>query len=380
MPVLIVILIISFLVIIHELGHFLAARKAKINIQEFGIGYPPKLLKLFTWKGTDFTLNAIPFGGFVRLEGENGPDLEKLKDGNPKLKPNEWAPFYAKTAKQRIKVILAGVLVNICFAVLAFSIVFSFIGIPKDISDQARIGTVMENSPAAEARLPENVNIVEIQTDQRSYKIKNLFDVQQAVEENQGQMLTIVTTLECDQLKCPKETQQFEVYARTKEETPEGQGSIGIIFQDMIFVFYPWYEMPFRGSWIGIQQAISLGYLIVKALIDMFGRLISTGQVPQDVAGPVGIVYQAQQGNLISQDFWNNLGFAGMLSLNLGIMNLLPIPALDGGRALFIFLEKIFGRKKIIKIEAYANYAGFTLLILLIILITAKDVGTIISQ
>ncbi len=380
MQVLIVILIISFLVIIHELGHFFAARRAKINIQEFGLGYPPKLLKLFSWKGTDFTLNAIPFGGFVRLEGENGPDLEELKDGNLELKPNKWAPFYAKTAKQRIRVILAGVLINICFAVLAFSIVFSFIGIPKNITEQARVGTVMEGSPAAAAQLPENVNIVEIQTDQRSYKIENLFDVQQAIEKNQGQTLTVITTQECDQLECPTETQQFEIYARTKEETPEDQGSIGIVFQDMIFVFYPWYEMPFRGSWIGMKQAVSLGYLIVKALIDMFGRLASTGQVPKDVAGPVGIVYEAQQGNLISQDFWNNLGFAGMLSLNLGIMNLLPIPALDGGRALFIFLEKIFGRKKIIRIEAYANYAGFILLVLLIILITAKDVGTIIGR
>jgi len=136
--------------------------------------------------------------------------------------------------------------------------------------------------------------------------------------------------------------------------------------------------MPFRGTWYGIKQAVGLGYLIIQALFQMVVQLAVTGQVPKDVAGPVGIVYEAQQGNIITDDFWSNLGFAGMLSINLGVMNLLPIPALDGGRALFILLEKIFGKKHIQKIEAYANYGGFALLILLILMITYKDIMRII--
>lgn len=377
MLVAIVIFIISFLVIIHELGHFFAARSAKVNVKEFGLGYPPKIAKLFTWRGTDFTLNAIFFGGFVRLEGEHGPDPEEI--GQVEIKKDEWGPFYTKTARQRLKIVLSGVVVNILFAVLSFSAAFSFIGIPQEITDQVRIGTVMDGSPAAEASLPENVNIVEIKTEQQSYQIGTFREVQQAVEENRGRTLTIVTTTECEDLTCSDTTQQFEVYARTQDETPEDQGSLGIVFQNVVFVHYPWYEMLFRGTWVGIKQSFALGYLILQALADMFIGLITQGQVPEGVAGPVGIVHETQQGNIITRDFWNDLGFAAMLSLNLGVMNLLPIPALDGGRALFILLEKLVGKKKIQKIEPYANYAGFVILILLIVFITIQDIGRIIQ-
>ena len=376
MAVLIVILIISFLVIIHELGHFFAAKKAKINVKEFGLGYPPKIKKLFSWQGTNFTLNLIPFGGFVRLEGESGPESEEKK--LDQVKPDKWGPFYTKTAKQRLMVIMAGVIVNLVFGVLAFSIVFSFIGIPTELINQARIGWVLENSPAAEAGLLDNVNIIEIRTDQNTYKITDFTKVQEAISVNKGQNLTIVTSLACDGAVCPQETQEFNVYARTEEETPEGEGSLGIVFESLVYHFYPWYQMPFRGTWYGIKQAVGLGYLIIQALFQMVVQLAVTGQVPKDVAGPVGIVYEAQQGNIITDDFWSNLGFAGMLSINLGVMNLLPIPALDGGRALFILLEKIFGKKHIQKIEAYANYGGFALLILLILMITYKDIMRII--
>lgn len=363
------------MVIIHELGHFIAARRAKVNVEEFGLGYPPRIASLFKWQGTEFTLNAIPFGGFVRLEGEHGPDESEL--GQVEIKKDEWGPFYTKTAWQRLKVILAGVIVNIVFAIAAFSLAFSFIGIPQSLEDQPRIGYVLENSPAAEASLPVDVNIVEIKTGTRSFQIDNFNDVINAVDEVRGQEVTLITTAVCEQFDCPEETQEFNVYVRTEEETPDDQGAIGIAFLDIVFVHYPWYEMPFRGSWVGIQQSFALAFLILQALVDMFVRLAVSGEVPQDVAGPVGIVHETQRGNIITADFWNNLGFAAMLSLNLGIMNLLPIPALDGGRAVFIMLEKIFSKKKIQKIESYANYVGFAIVIALIVLITINDIGRI---
>jgi regulator of sigma E protease len=220
---------------------------------------------------------------------------------------------------------------------------------------------------------------VKIEVESVSYQIQNFHDVQQAVQENLGSQLTITVTGECDGVGCLDETNDFLVYARTEVETPEGQGSLGIIFQDVVLNFYPWYEMPFRGTWYGLKQAIGLGILIVQALGQMLIRLAQTGSVSRDVAGPIGIVHQAQQGNIISDDFWMNLGFAGMLSLNLAIINLLPIPALDGGRALFILFEKIFGQSKMKKIEIYANYVGFALLVTLIITITISDISRIIN-
>ncbi len=383
MPIIIVILIISFLIIIHELGHYWAARKANIKVEEFGIGYPPKLFKFFSWKGTDFTFNIIPFGGFVKLEGEAGP--EDINDqevqsliAEQKKNPKKQGPFFAKTPYQKMRVILAGTFVNLIFAVIAFAIVFSLQGIPVSLSDQARIGQIIPDSPASEARLPENVNIVEIRVDNLAYQVISFIEVQKIVNENLGQTLTMIVSQECDGLYCPSETQTFDVYARPVEERPEGQGAIGIIFMDAVFHFYPWYEMPFRGTWHGLKQAVAFGYLILSSLGNMVTDLVSTGTMSDTVAGPVGIVYETQQGNVISDNHLHNLGFAGMLSLNLAIINLLPIPALDGGRALFIFLEKIFGQKKINKLEQYASLGGFALLIILIISITINDISRII--
>ncbi len=375
--VIVVLAIISFLVLIHEAGHFIAAKRNKINVEEFGLGFPPKITTLFTWKNTDFTLNAIPFGGFVRLEGEDASSEELIQ---AKIKKNKWAPFYAKTAGQRMEVVLAGVLVNFVFAIVAFTFVFSFLGIPNLLDDQARIETVASDSPAANVNLPTNVNIVEISTNQQTYKIDGFKQVQDIVAESRGQNLELTVTGECQQLQCPQETQTYLVYARSEQETSNDQGALGITFKNAILVFYPWYEMPVRASWYGIKQSLAFGYLIVKTLIDMTVHLVSSGQVPTGLAGPIGIVDQASQGNVITDNFWENLGFAAMLSLNLAVMNLLPIPALDGGRALFILLEKIFGRKKISKVEAYANYGGFAILMALIIIISINDIVRIVMR
>jgi regulator of sigma E protease len=391
MHVIIVILIISFLILIHELGHYLAAVKTKTNVEEFGIGYPPRLVKFFSYKGADFSLNFIPFGGFVRLEGEMGPEAEANPDEVKKVKKSTQSstitsqqgshkePYYQKSILQRVLIVSAGVIMNVLFALVAFSVVFSFIGIPTVISDQARVGSISPDSPAQEANLPINVNIVEIRSDSRVYVVNDFYDVQQAVSDNRGEFLEIVVSGPCEGIECSLELETYQVYARTEAETPLGQGSIGVGFEEMIFQFYPWYEMPFRGTWYGVRQAIGLGWIILQAFGDMFVQLFSKGTVPQDVAGPVGIVHEAGKGNIISSDFWSNLGFAGMLSLNLAIMNLLPIPALDGGKILFLFLEKIFGHKTIEKIEGYANYGGFALIVILIIAITIKDIGRIVN-
>lgn len=385
MHVLIVIFIISFLILIHELGHFVVALKTKTNVEEFGFGYPPRLLKLFTFKGVDFTLNAIPFGGFVRLEGEMGPD--SMPESKPKNKTTPGAsfdqpnagPYYEKNAWQRSAIVLAGVAMNVLFALVAFSFVFSFMGIPTILEGQARIAHIAPDSPAEESGLPLNTNIIEIKSDTKAYEITDFFSVQQAVKENLGKTLEVTVTAQCEGVSCPQEYETYQVYARSEEEIPEGQGSIGVGFEEMVFQFYPWYEMPFRATWYGIKQAIGLGWLILQALTDMLVQLFSKGTLPQDVAGPVGIVHETQKGNIITSDFWSNLGFAGMLSLNLAIMNLLPIPALDGGKFLFILLEKVFGKKTIEKVEGYANYGGFALILILIVAITVKDIGEIIG-
>ncbi len=386
MHVLIVILILSGLVILHELGHYLAALFRGVGVKEFGIGYPPKLATFFTYKGTKFTLNLIPFGGFVRLEGENGPSEnqeESFSEFEPSssevINTNSGEPFYCKSIIDRLIIILAGVTFNLIFAFAAFSLAYSFLGIPTVLENQARVVFVAPDSPAKEVGFPDNVNILEISIDEKTYSISSPNDVIQAVGENKGQTLSVLISGECDGLECGDETTMIDLYARTEEETPEGDGSIGIGFTDSVFHHYPWYEMPFRGIWYGAKQSFELGWMIIVSLSDMFVQLFTKGTVPQDVAGPVGIVHHAQQGHLISENHWYNVGFAAMLSLNLAIINLLPIPALDGGRALFIFLEKFVGKKKIRKIEGLVNYAGLAILLVLIVAITISDVGKIVG-
>lgn len=385
MAILIVLLVLSFLVIIHELGHYFAARKAGITVEEFGIGYPPRALnfsllakrfnitKYFSfWRRfdsskTELTLNWIPFGGFVRMAGET-PNPKQNATPQP-------GDFLAATLAQRLMVIFAGVAVNFLFGVVAFTIVFSKTGIPQEISG-ARIGTVEPNSPAAQAGVPNQVQIIGFQTDNGLVETKTVESVKSFVEENRGETVTLITTGICQQLIC-EDRQEYSVYLRTADETPENQGSLGISFETVIFQSYPWYEMPFRSAWHGSVQALQLSKMILDALSGV-GQDLFRGKVSSDVAGPVGIVYQAQKGQFFDQGWLSILTFAGILSINLAIMNILPFPPLDGGRAVLSILELLIGKNKSHLIEYYANYGGYVFLLALVVLITFSDISRII--
>lgn len=374
------VLILSFLVLIHELGHFFAARWAKIKVEEFGLGYPPRALTLFTWAGTVFSLNWVPFGGFVRMDGEDGPDSQ---DKPIKIKEiAEEGPFYTKSAFQRLVVILAGVLVNFAFAIFAFSVVYTVKGIPEPLNT-ARIADFSPKSPAAAAGVPANVEITSITTSTgEQFSIKTNEDVIQATRDQGGKTITLVTTGACsDQLGCQELAQTFEVYVRTQDEIsdPTKEGALGIQFQSIFMNTYPWYEMPFRGTLVGIEQTYMLIVLTLDALKNMLIDVTTGGPLPEDISGPVGIVHQANQYQIFRQGPMMILNFAGVISASLAIMNLLPIPALDGGRAFFIMIEPIIGKNRVRKFEGYANYAGFMFLIFLIVAITARDIWRIFS-
>lgn len=345
------------MVIIHELGHFFAAKFMKMKVEEFGLGYPPRALKLFKWKETLFSLNWIPFGGFVAIKGE-------AEDGGV---------FHKFSTNKRLVVILAGAVVNFLFGVLAFSLVFSISGIPTRL-EQPRIGEISIDSPAQQANLPTGVNILGLRIEDQLVKTDTLKAVVEEISNHRGETIQLITTGNCEQLECQEMVQEFEVYLRTTAETPAGQGSLGIVFQSVIYLDYPWYEMPFRGAWYGLVQAFWLGGIILEGLGNLLTNMVTIGQVPEEIAGPVGIIHQASSEGIFAEGFLALLSFSGMLSVNLAIMNILPIPALDGGRAIFILIEKITGRKRIAKIEQYANYAGYILLLGLIISVTIRDV------
>jgi regulator of sigma E protease len=370
MTALIFILILSFLVIIHEFGHFLLAKKHRIKVHEFGLGYPPKAFKLFRWKGTDFTFNLIPFGGFVHLEGEN-VDPEQGEDKSKK------DAFYNKSAKARLAVIFAGPLFNIIYALVIFSIVFSVMGIPRNLDGRARIAEIAKDSPAEQAGIEIDHEIIGFRLFEDDINTPDIKDVIEFTKVNYGQTVTIKLQGPCDQDVCQEKITEKEIYIRSEEEIPEGQGAMGVAFSDFYLEKKPWYIQPFLGIWYGLQEAYSVAILIVLSLINLFKEVFTGAGVPEGLAGPVGIVHQASSNNLLEQGFLSVLGFSGMLSLNLGIMNVLPIPALDGGRMFFILLEKFIGKDRVRKFENTANLGGFALLLGLIILISIRDVWRI---
>jgi len=364
MGIVLFIVILSFLVIIHEFGHFFAAKWAKIKVDEFGLGYPPKAFKLFTWLKTDFTFNWILFGGFVRMQGEEGLEKDEKKTGQ----------FYQATIFQKLVVILAGATTNFLFGVFAFSIMFYVMGIPQVISD-ARVGIIASNSPAQEAGLLPQTNIIALEIDEARVEVASINMLVEELGKNKGKTVTVVTTGVCQNLECDLSEHEYQVYLRTDEETPEDQGSMGIVFDPIVYIHYSAWKMPLQAVLNGFKQSWFLSGQIVNA----FGTIVKnifTGQgVSDSVAGPVGIIHQAQKIGLFEQGFLSILSFAGMLSINLAVMNVIPFPPLDGGRALFIALSGVIKKKKYLeKFEYYFNYAGYIFLLGLIVLVTFKDI------
>lgn len=389
LQIIIFIVILSFLVIIHELGHYLTARFFKVRVEEFGVGYPPRALTLFKRGKTIFSLNWIPFGGFVKMEGEEGSEVEgvsfedvsptKLEKTHHKGNPDKYeGPFYEKSRFARLVIALAGAFINFLFGILAFSLFFSITGIPE-LAENPRVGEIITGSPAEAAQIPLSVDIkaVEVvsETGVQSYPVANAQEVTEVISPRLGQEVTIVTTGTCETntLNCDPAEQRFKMTVAPRTDDPS-KGYVGIRFENVVHQqFYPWYEMPVRGTWVGIQQTFFLSQLIFEALGNM-GQSIFRGAMPAEVGSPVKIFVEGRKAGIFDQGPGILLNFAGIISINLAIFNVLPIPALDGGRVFLILLEFFLGRKRVNKLEGYVNYAGFILLGSLMVVVFARDI------
>lgn len=350
-----------------------------MRVDEFGLGYPPKVKKLFTWKGTEFSLNWLPFGGFVRLYGEERD--ENATSFDP-IKAKASDKFYDKPAWQRVIVLLAGAFINLVFGMLAFSALFTIQGIPelRELENGIMISGISPDSPAAESGLQIGDVVRQISTGEQVITVSDADTFIETIKSQAGSSL--IFSGDRDLINGGTEQFSATVYVRTQEEIPANQGSIGVEISNQIieFVKYPIWQRPFRGMATGFESSINFSFLIVKGLGDMFGKIFSSGQVPTDVAGPIGIVHMAHTQNILSQGIISILNFAAILSINLAVVNVLPIPALDGGRVVFILFEKILGKNFKPVYEQYANALGFFVLISLIVLISVKDVGTIFTS
>jgi regulator of sigma E protease len=344
------ILVLSVLVLVHEAGHFFAARRAEILVEEFGFGIPPRLFGKKIGE-TIYSINLFPFGGFVRLHGES------ISDGIAYPK----RAFLNKSKKTRAIVILAGVIMNFVLAVIAFAVVYSVSGIPKDTKDVSVI-EVAQGSPADIAGFETGDVITKV----NGREVLSNEDFLSAVKDTIGKEAVF---------SLRRGEKIIEIKAIPRENPPQGQGALGVVVSTTSIFYPPLWQRPFVGIYYGFREALFWTGMITAGLINMIVGLFR-GVVPKDVAGPVGIYALTSQA--ASLGVLALVNFVGVLSVNLAILNVLPFPALDGGRMLFIVIERFLGRRVIPRVENIIHAAGMAILMLLLFAVTFADIRRLV--
>ncbi len=352
------ILILSILVLLHELGHFLIAKLFGVHVLEFGIGLPPKALKLFKQKETEYTLNWLPIGGFVRLAGEDS-SLSMWDKLNPVTHSHM---YFAKPAWQRALIVVAGVVVNFLVGIVLFSVVYTKLGIPQTVGTQVMVTEIANNSPAEIAGIEPGQVVSQV----GEVKLESADQFVKIIGESRGKSVNLYLA-KLDQAGQKSDSLQV-IPVIPRENPPEGEGALGVGVADVPILIYeqkPWHLAPFYAGVEGMKEAWGWSMAMIKVFL-------SPRELMANLGGPVAVVKVGEQ--VVAEGWISSIRFAGIISLNLAIFNLLPIPALDGGRLLMIGLEKVVGRKRVIKYERYLNGVGMFFLIALLIGVTIKDV------
>ncbi len=360
--------VLSLLVFVHELGHFWTARKFGVGVEEFGMGLPPRAAgfqktpngwNFFIGKKAPlpgeesmiYSLNWIPVGGFVKIKGENGEQRE------------DATSFASKAIWKRVIILSAGVAMNTLLCIVFLAIGFG-VGMPSMISDnvdarahvserQLRIIEVFENRPAATAGVQSGDTITAV--DGRSDIDIN--SIQEYIKGKQDQTIAL-------EVRRNDQSLSIDIPVVAYENTV----GVGISMVEVGIVKYPWY--------MALWQAIVTTGLWVVAIVTSFAMIIYNlvvgAPLGVEVAGPVGIAVLTGQATKLGLIYL--LQFAALLSLNLAVINILPFPALDGGRIFFLLIEKIRGRAFKQQWENLAHNLGFALLMLLVVIVTYRDV------
>jgi len=378
--VLIFIVILGLLVFVHELGHFLVARRNGVFAEEFGFGFPPRIVGLYKAKNgrkkvvwgskevessdTVYSLNWIPLGGFVKIKGEDGEPSSSA--GREKKDPKSFA---SKKPLIRMRILAAGVAMNFVLAAVLLSVGY-FIGIPQAVEDatngnlkneKIQILETVKGSPAESMGIKIGDRIVgAIGANNNLLKFNTVEEVQNFINARKGQKISL-------DIKRGNET--IKLSGTPRQEFPASEGALGISLLKTAEVSYPWYDAIWRGA----KSTFDLAGLILTAFGSLLWKLVMGKSVGMDVSGPVGIAVLT--GQVAKLGFVYILQFTALLSVNLAIINILPIPALDGGRILFILIEKLKGSAVSQKFEQRAHNIGFALLITLMILVTVRDVA-----
>lgn len=366
LQLLVALIVLSLVILIHELGHFGVAKLTGVKVEEFGLGYPPRLLGKKIGK-TIYSINAVPFGGFVRLFGEQEAEIPAKKRLAKAVKRQA---FFHKSKKQRVAVIVAGVVMNFLLGAAAFSLIYSIVGIPEPVN-YVVIDAVIPGSPAQQAGLVTDSRVLTL----NGQPITQTKEFITLMEQHKGEPVAVVYAAR--QGKEWGLTEPKTVSVTPRENPPDGEGVLGVLISSYDNIFYPSWQMPFRGAWVGVKEAVAWGAAMVVGIGTMLWQWLREGVAPQ-VAGPVGI-YQLT-GQASQQGVLALIKFTGILSINLAVINILPLPALDGGRLAFIVVEKAIGRRVKPAIEQWVNAAGMALLIALMLVITLREVWQLLQS
>ncbi len=325
------VIIFGILVILHEFGHLAAAKSVGIRVNQFALGMGPVIFR--KQKGeTEYSIRAFPLGGFVKLEGEDEDSFDSRS-------------FNSKSIPARMLVLAAGSLMNLFFAIIIIILLFFMNGFPTN-----EIGSLVEGNPAQASGLLPGDRIIEIQ----GKKVESWEDTVNTIAQSTGEEISISVNREGSILTF--------VSSVMKDET--GRRVIGIV---------PAIEKSFSRS---ISEGIKYSFMMVGIMLDFFAGIFKGQASTSDVVGPVGIFHLVGEAARMGIGYVMN--FTAMISMNLAVINLLPFPALDGGRLLLLFVQGITGKKLDPEKEGFIHFIGFVILIGLMVLVTFRDVNRFI--
>lgn len=360
------IVIFSILVLVHEWGHFIMARRAGIKVEEFGIGLPPRAKVLYTdKKGTVYSLNWIPFGGYVRLYGEDSTDPKILKDKKS---------YASKSIGRRTAVIVGGVVMNFFLAWVLISFGFT-VGMKPFVVTQADLTAGIE-AGIIEAQPIYYVHEIAPDSPLAATEIQS-GDYITSINGNEVTLETVLSDVIKPGVANTLVYRHGEA-EKTLQAIPDEEGKLGMTVSLENFILnvkevrYPFYQAPIKA----LGEIGRLSVLTVKMLGNVVVSIVVKFTVPQGVAGPVGIAKLTY--TFAQEGFMALVQFTALLSISLGVINIMPFPALDGGRFLFIIFEFVLRRRPNAKMEAMVHTVGFALLMLLILVITWNDIANLI--
>ncbi len=364
------------------------AKRFGIKVEEFGFGLPPRAFGIKRGE-TLFSINWLPIGGFVKLYGEDeaGGGKLKIKDQKSKIRDEKRA-YFARPIGQRATVVIAGVVMN---AVLAVVIFYAFLGISNFKTELPLLGEhkfflvnqknvseiiirdVSKNSPAEKAGIKPLSKIISV--NEELIKDPNQFFL--LIQKNKGKKLVIVG-------KNMKTNEEFRVSVIPRVSPPKGEGALGVEFfpSETAILSYDTAEQKMLSGFVHPANLLVYNFDIIGKLFAVSVKEKSVAPLGESVSGPVGIIsIVGDIGRIpdVTQRILGYLNLAGILSISLAFFNILPIPALDGGRLFFIAVEAVTRKKVNPKFEGYAHAIGMAILLTLIILITVKDLGRIFN-